>query len=152
MTHLPDNSWFKKYLPGICHRLSYNRKCCIHNSYLYTKVFPNNTKSRHWAGGVTAHSQQTLKHLTIKYREGNAWYQWPWSGIGHTRTVLVVILAQCECQHGASVKPICFWPWEANWSEPMEWDLIWCQTEYLDEAACMDMLCVFVYVCMFWIL
>lgn len=83
-------------------------------------------------------------NLSVVHRDGNTWYHWPWSGIGHTRTVLVVISAQCECQHGASVKSICFWPCKANWREPMEWGLIWCQTEYLDEAACMDMLCVFV--------
>ncbi len=43
---------------------------------------------------------------------------------------------------GASVKSICFWPWLADCREPMEWDLIWCQTEYLDEAVYMDWACV----------
>lgn len=48
---------------------------------------------------------------------------------------------------GASVISICFWPWLAYWREPMEWDLIWCQTECLDEAAYMDLPCVCVCVC-----
>lgn len=48
---------------------------------------------------------------------------------------------------GASVKSICFWPWLADWREPMEWDLIWCQTEHLDEAAYMDFARVCVCAC-----
>lgn len=53
---------------------------------------------------------------------------------------------------GASVKSICFWPWLADWREPMEWDLIWCQTEHLDEAAYMDFARACVCVCMYWTL
>lgn len=100
----------------VFHRLSYNRKWWMHNSSLCTNSTAQDNEDKDI--GMEIHANQNM------------------------RGVLVVIQAQCESApppvDGVSAKSICFWPLLADWREPMEWDLIWCQTEHLDEAACMD--------------
>lgn len=85
------------------------------------------------------HSKHWHTHPLCKGTTGCS--HWLWFVTGHSMFVLINV-------DGASVKSICFWPWLANWREPMEWGLIWCQTESLDEVPYKDL----ARVCVYWIL
>ena len=81
------------------------------------------------------------------HRDGNTCHHSPDAKQKTWSCVLPATQAQRECRHRLLLTVRLLNPSVSghDWGEPMEWDLIWCQTKHLDEAACMDL--ALVYLC-----